>query len=142
MQCKNQINTIIIFPFNEWMACPLSPLRLWKLKFMYCAPRDREGSRYLPWTRKGTCQSNWVSLEFVMVQWICDYPHDRPGVIITNSLRSCKCSSVMAGSLTGLAELNKQDVSHVYVQSCKPYSPFTSETETTRLQRRESMLWV
>lgn len=126
MQCKDQINTIITQPFNEWTACPFSP-RLWKLKLMYWHSTVIDEARdAYPEPEKGHASQTRVSLEFLMFQWSCDCPLDRPCLVITNSLRSRECSSVMAGNLTGLSELHKEDVSHLYLQNHRPDSPFMS----------------
>lgn len=103
------------------------PPRLWKLKLMYWHSTviDEAQDAYSE-PEKGHASQTLVSLEFLMFQWSCDCPPDRPCMVITNSLRSREYSSVMAGNLTGLSELHKEDVSHLYLQNQRPDSPFMS----------------
>lgn len=83
MQCKDQIDTINIWPFNEWTACLFSPLRLWKLKLMHTTVIE-EAREVYPEPEKGHGGQARVSLECLMFQWLSDCIHDRPCIIKTH----------------------------------------------------------
>lgn len=128
-RCDVKIKLIQLFSdplMNEQLVLPPTLHPQWSFEnenSCTALHSDRWGSTRLPWTRKGALQSNPslirvpdVSVTLWLSSWQIMHNYNK-------RLRSCDCSCVIAGDLTGLSALQKENVSHLYLQSRRPDSP-------------------